>query len=486
MKKEKLYYFVLASINPGQVIIVKSPNGTKETKEFLGYEWSNAKGNEGIKLMTDAMGKHITPLYEEDNPRNPDKINYHIERAFLGETPDIPEHLQPFVTPARLVDMLDFTRTDFNKQLSLSPKNTYAIESQWPIKKLSDLIEIIGGGTPDTKKIAYWNGGIPWLSVVDFNSDERYVHTTEKTISEEGLQNSSTKYLQTNDLIISARGTVGALAQLAKPMTFNQSCYGLRAKDEITNDFLYYVLKQEIEQFQRNAYGSKFDAITTRTFNDIKIPVPPSDVQQKIVQECEAIDVEFNNASLAINKTMAKVDKLINHSYKNHHEQQKLSSICKMQAGQFVSAAEIKDKQEEGLYPCYGGNGLRGYTKTFTHEGLYPLIGRQGALCGNINKANGKFHATEHAVVVTPNSDIDVNWLYYQLKALNLNQYATGVAQPGLSVKKLLTITTPVPPLAEQQQIVAEILVLEQQIKAAQTVMDGAAERKAAIVKKYL
>jgi restriction endonuclease S subunit len=453
----------------------------------LGYEWSAAKGNEGIKLSTDAAGKHHTPLYDEDNPRNPNKINYYIEKAFLAEPIEsIPETLQAYLSTARLVDMLDFTRTDFNKQFSLTPKNTYKVETQWSIKKLSDLIEIIGGGTPDTKNASYWNGDILWLSVVDFNSDERYVHTTEKTITEDGLRNSSTKYLQTNDLIISARGTVGALAQLSKPMTFNQSCYGLRAKNFITNDFLYYVLKQEIEQFKLNAYGSKFDAITTRTFDDIQIPVPPINIQQKIVQECEVVDDDTSKAHLEIEAAKKSISALINNSFEKGYDEKKLNSLCSMQAGRFVAASDIKDNKENDSYPCYGGNGLRGYTKTFTHEGTFSLIGRQGALCGNVKKVSGKFHATEHAVVVNPNSDIDIDWLYYQLKALNLNQYATGVAQPGLSVQKLLTVTTPVPPLDEQKRLVAKINTLETAIQAARAVIDSAAAKKAAIVKKYL
>ena len=101
--------------------------------------------------------------------------------------------------------------------------------SSWRECKLGDVIEIIGGGTPKTSIAEYWNGNIPWLSVVDFNSGKKYISKTEKTITEQGFKNSSTKLLQKNDIIISARGTVGALAMLDKPMTFNQSCYGIKA-----------------------------------------------------------------------------------------------------------------------------------------------------------------------------------------------------------------------------------------------------------------
>lgn len=109
--------------------------------------------------------------------------------------------------------------------------------------KLSDLVSIIGGGTPKTSKTEYWNGDIPWLSVKDFNNDFRYVYKTEKRITQLGLENSSTKILNKGDMIISARGTVGEIASIPYPMTFNQSCYGLRAKENmITSDFLYYLI----------------------------------------------------------------------------------------------------------------------------------------------------------------------------------------------------------------------------------------------------
>ena len=135
-----------------------------------------------------------------------------------------------------------------------------------------------------------------------------------------------------------------------------------------------------------------------------------------------------------------------------------LLGLFRMQAGRFVSAADISEQNAVGLFPCYGGNGLRGFTVTFTHDGLYPLIGRQGALCGNTTLARGKFHATEHAVVVSAKPGVNVVWAYYLLSLLNLNRFATGQAQPGLSVDVLEQVPATIPNRESEQRRIADCL----------------------------
>jgi len=163
--------------------------------------------------------------------------------------------------------------------------------SKWKECKLGDVITIIGGGTPKTSISEYWNGDIPWLSVVDFNTGNKFVEKTEKTITQNGLQNSSTKMLNVGDVIISARGTVGAMAVLKKPMAFNQSCYGLRSIPNITSqDFLYYLTKDSILCFQQIAHGGVFDTITKETFDAIDILLPSLSEQKAIATVLSSLD----------------------------------------------------------------------------------------------------------------------------------------------------------------------------------------------------
>lgn len=133
-----------------------------------------------------------------------------------------------------------------------------------------------------------------------------------------------------------------------------------------------------------------------------------------------------------------------------HWDAMPIKRLASLQSGDSITAESI---EEAGDFPVYGGNGLRGYASEFTHEGEYALIGRQGALCGNVNYATGQFWASEHAVVVSPTRPLIMKWIGEVLRVMNLNQYSVSAAQPGLSVDMVSRLAIPVPPLSEQQDI---------------------------------
>ena len=135
-----------------------------------------------------------------------------------------------------------------------------------------------------------------------------------------------------------------------------------------------------------------------------------------------------------------------------HWEVKRLKHLANMQAGSAITSETI---EPTGDYPVFGGNGIRGFTDSFTHEGDFPLIGRQGALCGCVNLASGKFWASEHAVVARPARDVDAFWLAALLESMTLNSYSQSAAQPGIAVDTIGALSAPAPPFPEQHSIAA-------------------------------
>lgn len=216
-------------------------------------------------------------------------------------------------------------------------------------EKLSDVVTIISGGTPKTSVKEFWDGDIDWLAVADFNSSNRYVNSASKKITELGLNNSNTKMLEKGDLIISARGTVGAIAQLTKPMAFNQSCFGLRGKkDKLDTDYLYYWLKNYVDVLLNKSQGSVFNTINLSTFDDIKIELPSIADQRKISNLLTLLDdkIQTNNQ---INQELEAMSKtLYDYWFVQFDFPDQNGKPYKSSGGKMVYNPELKREIPEG------------------------------------------------------------------------------------------------------------------------------------------
>jgi type I restriction enzyme S subunit len=161
----------------------------------------------------------------------------------------------------------------------------------------------------------------------------------------------------------------------------------------------------------------------------------------------------------------------------------KLKHVAKLKSGESITSESIAP---EGPFPVYGGNGLRGYTDEYNHEGTHVLIGCQGALCGNVNYAYGKFWASEHAVVASIEGGHDPRWLGEMLRSMNLNQYSQAAAQPGLAVEVISSLEVPVPPLDTQRAIAdfldAETARIDALIAAKESLLTILAEKRRALI----
>ena len=216
-------------------------------------------------------------------------------------------------------------------------------------EKLSDVVTIISGGTPKTSVKEFWDGDIDWLAVADFNSSNRYVSSASKKITELGLNNSNTKMLEKGDLIISARGTVGAIAQLTKPMAFNQSCFGLRGKkNKLDTDYLYYWLKNYVDVLLNKSQGSVFNTINLSTFDDIKIELPSIADQRKISNFLTLLDdkIQINNQINQELEDMAKT--LYDYWFVQFDFPDQNGKPYKSSGGKMVYNPELKREIPEG------------------------------------------------------------------------------------------------------------------------------------------
>jgi type I restriction enzyme M protein len=306
IEKDKLFYFVLAYENPQKVLVIKSPSDNKKQKAFLGYEWSSRKGDEGIKLTTDSNGKHLTPLYDETNRDNPEKINALITQNFLGELAEIPEVLQPFASLVKLVDMLDFSSKEFSKTLSLVHKNKKSVEikTKYEVVKLTDEIQLITKGTtPTSIGFKFVNEGINFVKIESILKNGNIDKTKFSYISKECNEKLSRSQLKEKDILFSIAGALGRTTIVKSdilPANINQALAIIRLKEDsnLSVNFTYLILQSELiqEQLDGLKVGIAQSNLSLAQINEFRIPLPPLEIQQQIVNEIE--ELEKNKSEL--------------------------------------------------------------------------------------------------------------------------------------------------------------------------------------------
>lgn len=345
--------------------------------------------------------------------------------------------------------------------------------NNWKTYKLSELIKIVGGGTPKTTEPNYWSGSIPWLSVKDFQGERKFVYETEKTITEEGLKKSSTKLLPKDSIIISARGTVGELAVLGKEMSFNQSCYGILPNEKIDNQYLYYLLKQKVLELQSLSYGSVFDTITTKTFDGLNVKLPQSIYeQQSIASILSAIDDKIEN-NLVINKTLEEMAMaLYKHWFVDYGPFQN-GEFTESELGLIPKAWKVKRLDELGKisygsmpkkemlsisgYPVFSGYNNVGYYPDYNcDDGKVIIVARGVGGTGDIKMTKEKCYLTNLSICIFNNFNLisDI-LLYYGLNYKGLHYLRTGSAQPQITINDLKKVHILIPEKSIENQFLS-------------------------------
>lgn len=243
----------------------------------------------------------------------------------------------------------------------------------------------------------------------------------------------------------------------------------------LKHKYLFHWLKLNQANVFATQKGAGVPHVHGKDIANFLIPIPSLEEQTRIVGILDTFTSAIDNLKEQIAQRRKQYEyyrgRLLDLEGKPGVEM-KTSDFCLLKAGKSISAENIFEKRIGNEIPCIGGNGIRGFVSQHSHEGSYPVIGRQGALCGCVNWIMGKFYATEHAVVATGKENMNQRFLFYLFENADLNQYKTQGAQPGLSVAKLNEVKFIIPSLSEQQRIVsildtfeASIQNLEEQLK---------------------
>lgn len=484
IERDKLYYFVLASDQPNPVLVIRSPSDTKAQKEFLGYDWSSAKGGEGIKLIKDANGHHRTLLYDESNRDNTAKLNRLIADNFEGKLAAIPTELSDYARTARFADMIDFSRLTSEKQILIAAKSTSPVSSKWPLSPLASLAEVKKGSAITAKSVTKGN-----VKVVAGGMDFAYLH---------GLSNRAE-----HTITVSASGANAGYVNYWREKIFASDCTTIRGETDEHTTYLFYVLQGRQDELFNLAHGAAQPHVNPRNLEPLMIPVVDSVTLKHIVSECETVDAEITAAHNQISKTEHDIVVKIEAFCTTPNNAKPLEEICEIKRGRFTHRPRNDPRFFGGPYPfIQTGDVVRAvaarlpYTQTLNEDGLAVsklfqppvVLITIAANIGDTAVLDYPACFTDSVVGLTPKAGIEARFLELMMrsKKKHLNEIAPQMAQKNINVEILKPITVPVPPLAAQHKFVTEIKALEKTIAAAQATLAAAPARKRAIMQRYL
>ena len=326
---------------------------------------------------------------------------------------------------------------------------------EWETKLINDLAVVIGGGTPDTTIKSYWDGEIQWFTPSEIGKN-KYVDSSLRKITEEGLNNSSAKLLPPNTILLSSRATIGECSLSLRECATNQGFQSLVSK-KCYVDFLYYLIQTKKRDLIRKSCGSTFLEISANEVRKIQVSVPTDVEQQKIAGLLSLIDERIatqNKIIEDLKKLKSAISLKMLHS--DSWEQFKIQDIASIGRGRVISSVEIS-QQENPLYPVYSSqtsnDGIMGYLDDFMFEGEYISWTTDGANAGTVFYRNGKFNCTNVCGLLKLKKGFDAHFVSLVLAEATRMYVSTNLANPKLMNNTMGNIQIRLPKLEEQKRI---------------------------------
>lgn len=508
IEREKMYFFVLAVQTENPVLLVKSPSSNAEMKKFLGYEWVNRKGSEGIKYLNvtttsesdDEDGNEAeddtmqqisgidsinTCLYKPNDYGCNEKINYLIRQNFLGESIDVATELEEYVDQHRLVDLIDFTRTAFDKTIKTNPVLAYPkFETSLRIEKLGEIAPFV------TEKIDY--SAIP---VDSYISTDNMLQNRAGIVAYDGIPNvGNVTHYKKGDILISN------IRPYLKKIYFAQRDGGCsndvlvfrNTKEYIHSEYLFALLSTDLffDYMMTGKTGLKMPRGDKKVIPNFGIPVPNKDIQKKIVKE-------FFDVEKVILDSKSLVANLENEVLRLYKEVQSLATIdlrldneqiFDLSIGRRVLRSELK---KDGEYEVYSANVFEPFGRvnaSLLSDFTIPSVlwGIDGDWMVNHLPAERPFHPTDHCGVIKVLDENVVLSKYLVYPLLKAGEHERFSRANRASTERIKALTIRVPPIEIQRETVAKVIEIENKIETLRLQIAECQSNKQSILDKYL
>ena len=508
VEKEKFYYFAL--VYRQNVLVVTAPGEDKEQEKFLGYTWSNRKGDEGIKIKSTDAQKSCGLLYNVDDEEN--SIARYVKDSFLdiyrngAETTET--EISKYLSVNALKDMIDFSRTEFDKAIKPNIQNRERkIESKYTLVKLGDVCDIKIGGTPSRNNDDYFHGENLWVSISEMNG--QVINDTKEKITDAGVRDSNVKLIPKGTTLLSFKLSIGKTAIAGKDLYTNEAIAALipLSSEKVQNKYLFQYFNGNVldsSTIGNKAFGKSLNSSYLKT--EMKIPLPPIDVQKSIIAECEKVDTEYQKAQHSIEKLKHQISDVMENVHNSNFDIVELSKV--------ITGTEYgtsKKSEQKGLVPVIRmGNiqdghidmsdlvysndksdiekfALKKYDVLFNRTNSPVHVGKVGIylfdkpaiFAGYLIRINYK------ADIINP------VYLCNILNSQKIREYgfsvmSNSINQSNISASELVKYKIPLPPLAEQEKIVSQITKLESKISEAKRIMAACPKKKQNILDKWL
>lgn len=484
IEEEKMFYFSL--IYQQTTVIINAPADNKEQKDFLGYDWSNRKGNEGIQIITPG-GK----MYDDTNRSAGDTLACAIRQSFNGMVPTFNDEQQTYASVVSTKDMVDFSRVGFNKAMRLNVENVIELNSKYPLLALGSVCDVTIGGTPSRRNPDYFTGSNLWVSIAEMQGQT--ITDTKEKITDDAIAASNVKLIPTGTTLLSFKLSIGKVAIAGRDLYTNEAIAALIPlnRAEILDKYLYYLFKGKLIDLERvgnNAFGKSLNSTFLR--EEVRIPVPPVRVQQQIIDDCAKVDAEYETLRISIEAYKQRIEALF-------------AELDKTRGGSRLSLADssrfdvsigrrVLNKQLvlDGTIPVYSANVIEpfGYIdELLITDFSVPSVlwGIDGDWMTNYIPEDSEFYPTDHCGVLRSKApEVNPRYLAYILESEGKKM---GFSRSyRASIDRIQGISFEVPDRVVQDDTIAKIEAIEEKIRVSEKALNDLTGKTVSILKQYL